>query len=85
VSDTLLVRRRLSVDDRTFTVLAEPWYDGATTEWKVRLLFLPLDRSLPRAASTGAVKRSRRRDDLLRLLERLEDREVVRAFRGLPR
>ena len=83
VSETLVVRTRFSIDDRTFTVLAEPWYDPSTQEWKGRLLFVPLDRSLPSSVSTGPLKRSRRRDDLFRWLGGIDDRELARAFRAI--
>ena len=83
VSDLLVVRERFALDDRTFTVLAEPWYDGESGQWKGRLLYIPLDRSLGRAISTPAVKRSKRRDDLVRRLGSVTDREVTRAARAL--
>jgi hypothetical protein len=38
VNDTLLLRDQFSVDDRTFTVLAEPWYDADVKEWRARYL-----------------------------------------------
>ena len=47
MADTLLVRGRLALDDRTFTVLAESWYDAHAAEWKGQFLFVTLDRWLP--------------------------------------
>jgi hypothetical protein len=83
VTETLLLRERFALGDRTFAVLAEPWYDAASTEWRGRLLYIPLDRSLPRSVVSGAVKRARRRDDLVRQLGKVHDRELARAFRAI--
>ncbi len=83
MTETLVLRERLGVGERTFAVLGEPWFDPKDEEWKGRLLFLPLDRSVPRALSTGPVKRSRRRSDLLAALEGMGDRDLRRAFRTL--
>jgi hypothetical protein len=84
VSDTLVVRERFSLDDRTFTVLAESWFDAESSEWRGRLLYIPLDRSLARGVASGAVKRSRRRDDLVRQLGVVTDRDIAKAFRAIP-
>ena len=83
MSDTLLLRERFALDDRTFTVLAEPWYDAASAEWKGRFLFVPLDRSLPRSIASGATRRAKRRDDLVRQLGDISDRELARALRAI--
>ncbi|MFN2397652.1 MAG: hypothetical protein ABR543_03250 [Gemmatimonadaceae bacterium] len=83
MSDTIVLRDRLAVGDRTFTVLADPWYDAEVGEWKGRLLFVPLDRSLARSASSGAVKRSKRRNALLDMLSRLSDRDIARVFQSI--
>lgn len=83
MTDTIVLRDRLAVGDRTFTVLADPWYDAEGDEWKGRLLFLPLDRSLARSASSGPVKRAKRRNALLEMLRRLTDREIARVFQGI--
>lgn len=82
MKDTLLLRDQFSVDDRTFTVLAEPWYDAGVKEWKARYLYLPLDRSLPEIVSSAPVKHARRRDDLIVLLEKSSDRELIKALRA---
>ena len=84
MTDALLLRERFALDDRTFTVLAEPWYDAASAEWKGRFLFVPLDRSLPRSIASGAMRRARRRDDLVRELGTVSDRELARALRAIP-
>jgi hypothetical protein len=83
VSDTTVIRERFTLDDRTFTVLAEPWYDATSGEWVGRFLYLPLDRSLPHPVSTGAVKRATQRDDVVRQLGATVDRELARALRHL--
>lgn len=80
MSETLVLRPRFSLDDRTFTVLAEPWYDAETAAWTGRLLYIPLDRSLPGSVSTGPLKRTSKRDDLVRWFGRVSDRELARAF-----
>ena len=82
MKDTLLLRDQFPVDDRTFTVLAEPWYDAEVKEWRARYLYLPLDRSLPEIVSSAPVKRARRRDDLILLLEKSSDRELIKALRA---
>lgn len=83
MKDTLLLRQTLAVDDRTFTVLAEPWYDAEAKEWRGRYLYLALDNSLDSIVSSAPVKRARRRDDLVVLLEKSSDRELVRALRAV--
>ena len=40
MSDSVVLRERLALGDRTFTVLAEPWYDAASDEWKGRYLYV---------------------------------------------
>lgn len=84
MSDSLVLRERLALGDRTFTVLAEPWYDAASDEWKGRYLYVPLDRSLAAPVASTAVKRARKRDDLVRQLGSASDRELTRAFNSIP-
>ena len=83
MSESVVVRERLAVGDRTFTVLAEPWYDSASDEWKGRYLYVPLDRSLETAVASDAVKHARKRDDLVRQLGAATDRELTRAFNSI--
>ena len=83
MSRTLVVRPRFSVDDRSFTVLGESAYDRTREEWRGSLVFIPLDRSLPRPAATGPVRRARRRDVLGQMMRGLRDRDLVRALRTL--
>lgn len=84
MSDSVVLRERLALGDRTFTVLAEPWYDAASDEWKGRYLYVPLDRSLATPVASTAVKRARKRDDLVRQLGAASDRELARAFNSIP-
>lgn len=83
MSDTLVVRARFSIEDRTFTVLAEPAYDPTSGEWTGRFLYVPLDRSLPRIVASGPVKRAKQRDEVVRQLGAAVDRELVRAFQSI--
>src|SRR2546423_1253903 len=78
MSDNVVWRERLALGDRTFTVLAEPWYDAASDEWKGRYLYVPLDRSLATPVASTAVKRARKRDDLVRQLGAASDRELAK-------
>jgi hypothetical protein len=84
MSDSVVLRERLALGDRTFTVLAEPWYDAASDEWKGRYLYVPLDRSLATPVASTAVKRARKRDDLVRQLGGVSDRELAKAFNAIP-
>lgn len=83
MSDALVLRPRFALDDRTFTVLAEPWYDAEAEVWNGRLLFIPLDRSLPGSVSTGPLKRTPRRDVLVRWFGQVTDRDLARAFHAI--
>ena len=81
MSEALVLRARFAADDRTLTVLAEPWFDASTVEWTGRYVFLPLDRSLPHAVISAPQHRATRRDELLRRLQRTSDRALTRALR----
>jgi hypothetical protein len=82
--DNVVLRERLAVGDRTFMVLAEPWYDTASDEWKGRYLYVPLDRSLAAPVASTAMRRARKRDDLVRQLTTASDRELTKAFKMIP-
>jgi hypothetical protein len=84
MTDSLVLRERLALGDRTFTVLAEPWFDAASDEWKGRYLYVPLDRSLAMPVASTAVKSARKRDDLVRQLGAASDRELTKAFNSIP-
>ena len=83
VSGTLVLRQSFPLDDRTYAVIAEPWYDVEAGDWKGRLLYVPLDHSFSRSLSTGPIRRSRRRDELVRRLVEASDQELARALRSI--
>lgn len=78
-----MLRRRFAAGDRSFSVLGESWFDPASGEWRGRVLFVPLDRSLPRSVASGALVRGARRDDVARRLEAVSDRDLLGALRGV--
>jgi hypothetical protein len=47
-------------------------------------VYVPLDRSLATPVASTAVKRARKRDDLVRQLGAASDRELARAFNSIP-
>lgn len=79
----MLLRRRLTIGDRAFTVLGEPTFDDRSGEWCARLLFLPLDHSLPRGVASEPLARARKRDDVVHALEGVTDRAIVSSFRAI--
>jgi len=83
VSDVLVVRRRVVLGERTFSVLGDTAFDRRTGEWSARLLFVPLDRSLPRPVASKPIKRGTRRDDVVRSLADVSDADVARASRAI--
>ena len=83
VSGELLLRRRFAIGDRAFTVLGDPSFDDRSGEWSARLLFVPLDHSLPRSVVSEPLARARKRDDVMRELEGVTDRAIAGAFRSI--
>lgn len=83
VSGAVLVRRRFAIGDRAFTVLGEASFDGGSGEWSARLLFVPLDHSLPRSVLSEPLASARGRDDVVRQLEGVSDRTIAGAFRSI--
>jgi hypothetical protein len=83
VSDVMVVRRRIVLGERAFSVLGDTAFDRRTGEWSARLLFVPLDRSLPRTMASKPIKRGTRRDDVARSLADVSDADVARASRTL--
>jgi hypothetical protein len=79
----MLVRERFDLDDRAYTVMAEPAFDVAGGAWQAKLVFLSLDRSFTTPLYSAPVKSAVRRDDLLAAIERLEDRDVAAALRTI--
>lgn len=82
-SAPLLLRERFALDDRTYTVLGEPWYDAEARLWRARLLYLPIDRSLPCGVSAVALVGDPSRDVLLSRLRRATDDTLARALHGI--
>lgn len=83
MSGEMLLRRRIAIGDRAFTVLGDPCFDATTGEWSARLLFVPLDHSLSRSVVSGPLAHGRRRDDMVRQLAAVSDRAIARAFRSI--
>ena len=79
----MLVRERFDLDDRAYTVMAEPAFDAATGAWRATLLFLSLDRSFTAPLYSAPVKSAVRRDDLLASIKRLGDRDIADALRAI--
>lgn len=83
MSERVMVRRRFLAGERAFAVHADAVFDRRTAEWSARLLFVPLDRSLPRAVASAALKRGPRRDEVMRGVSEASDADVARAFRTI--
>jgi hypothetical protein len=81
MSDVVVVRRRVVFGERAFSVLGDTAFDRRTGEWSARLLFVPLDRSLPRTVASKPIKRGTRRDDVVRSLSDVSDADLARASR----
>lgn len=81
VSDVVVVRRRVVLGERAFSVLGDTAFDRRTGEWSARLLFVPLDRSVPRTVASKPIKRGTRRDDVVRSLTDVSDADLARASR----
>lgn len=79
----MLVRERFDLDDRSYTVMAEPSFDAASGAWRATLLFLSLDRSFSAPLYSAPVKTAVRRDDLLAAMAKLEDRDIAAALRAI--
>ena len=77
------LRRRFVAGDRTFTVMGESWFDAGSGEWRARVRFVPLDRSLPGAPASEALLRARRRDEVVRALGAVSDRALAKAYRSI--
>ncbi|HET7585790.1 MAG TPA: hypothetical protein VFK13_12820 [Gemmatimonadaceae bacterium] len=83
MTSPIVLRDRFVLDDRTFTVVAEPWFDAAVGAWLARFVFLALDRSHPRPVSTGPVLRHARRDELERRIASVKDTVLLRSARAV--
>jgi hypothetical protein len=81
--ELLLVRERFDLDDRAYTVMADPAFDAAKGVWRATLVFLSLDRSFSMPLRSAPVTSNVRRDDLLQAIRHIDDKEIVTALRGI--
>ena len=81
--ELLLVRERFDLDDRAYTVMADPAFDAAKGVWRATLVFLSLDRSFSMPLRSAPVTSNVRRDDLLQAIRDINDKEIVTALRGI--
>ena len=81
--ELLLVRERFDLDDRAYTVMADPAFDAGKGVWRAALVFLSLDRSFAAPLGSAPVSSAVRRDDLLEAIRRLTDAEIAAALRGI--
>ena len=79
----MLVRERFDLDDRAYTVMADPAFDGPKGVWQATLVFLSLDRSFSAPLSSAPVSSAVRRDDLLAAIRKLGDKEIAAALRAI--
>ena len=81
--ELLLVRDRFHLDDRAYTVMADPAFDAATGMWQATLVFLSLDRSFSTPLSSAPVSSTVRRDDLLAEIREIDDQKIAAALRAI--
>jgi hypothetical protein len=81
--ELLLVRERFDLDDRAYTVMADPAFDAGKGVWRATLVFLSLDRSFSTPLRSAPVKSAVRRDDLLRGIRELDEQEIAAALRAI--
>ena len=81
--ELLLVRDRFDLDDRAYTVMADPAFDAGNGVWRATLVFLSLDRSFSTPLSSAPVRSAVRRDDLLEAIRKLEDTDIAAALRAI--
>jgi len=79
----MLVRERFDLDDRAYTVMADPAFDAPKGVWQATLVFLSLDRSFSAPLSSAPVSSAVRRDDLLAAIRKLDDKEIAAALRAI--
>ena len=80
--ELLLVRDRFDLDDRAYTVMADPGFNASKGVWQATLVFLSLDRSFSTPLSSAPVTTAVRRDDLLSAIRALEDEQIAAALRA---
>ena len=81
--ELLLVRDRFDLDDRAYTVMADPAFDAGKGVWRATLVFLSLDRSFSTPLSSAPVRSAVRRDDLLEAIHELGDTDIAAALRAI--
>jgi hypothetical protein len=81
--ELLLVRGRFDLDDRSYTVMADPAFDAAKGLWRATLVLLSLDRSFSVPLRSAPVSSTVRRDDLLEAIREIEDKEIASALRAI--
>jgi hypothetical protein len=81
--ELLLVRDRFDLDDRAYTVMADPAFDPGKGVWRATLVFLSLDRSFSMPLRSAPIRSDVRRDNLLEAIEDLEDADIAEALRGI--
>ena len=81
--ELLLVRERFDLDDRAYTVMADPAFNAAQGTWQATLVFLSLDRSFSTPLSSAPVSSAVRRDDLLAAIREIDDEEIAAALRAI--
>jgi hypothetical protein len=81
--ELLLVRDRFDLDDRAYTVMADPAFDAGKGMWRVTLVFLSLDRSFSTPLTSAPVRSAVRRDDLLEAIHTLADTDIAAALRAI--
>lgn len=81
--ELLLVRERFDLDDRAYTVMADPAFDAATGMWQATLVFLSLDRSFSTPLSSAPMSSTLRRDELLAEIRELDDQKIAAALSAI--
>ena len=81
--ELLLVRDRFDLDDRAYTVMADPAFDAGQGVWRATLVFLSLDRSFSTPLRSAPIKSDIRRNNLLEAIDDLEDADIAAALRAI--
>jgi hypothetical protein len=81
--ELLLVRERFDLDDRAYTVMADPAFDAAKGMWQATLVFLSLDRSFSMPLNSAPVSSTVRRDELLAEIRELDDQKITAGLRAI--
>jgi hypothetical protein len=81
--ELLLLRDRFDLDDRAYTVMADPAFDAGMGVWRATLVFLSLDRSFSDPLRSAPIRSEIRRDNLLDAIGDLDDTDIAAALRGI--